>query len=155
MLLAGNVRGRDTSRRSAGETQGLGGYTKRRHHHQLTRVPTRSGAVGENPWVVNLRLNGQSVKFCIDTGAEVTVIPEQVYWRLHCPPLLNSQRTLRGPSQNKLQVQGRFTTKIQATGKETEQWSRISTNHSWEGLLLKHSSLWHGTGEEASRATIP
>ena len=25
------------------------------------------GAVGENPWVVNLRLNGQSVKFCIDT----------------------------------------------------------------------------------------
>ena len=42
MLLAGNIQGRDTSRRSAGETQGLGGYTKRRHHHQLMRVPTRS-----------------------------------------------------------------------------------------------------------------
>ena len=60
------------------------------------------GAVGENPWVVNLRLNGQSVKFCIDTGAEVTVIPEQVYQQLRSPPLLSSQRTLRGPSHNKL-----------------------------------------------------
>ena len=58
-----------------------------RHHHQQRRSSTNTflGAVGENPWVVNLILNSQSVKSCIDAGAEAIVIPEQVYQQLHSP----------------------------------------------------------------------
>ena len=38
------------------------------------------GAIHESssPWNVTLSLNNTSVTFCIDTGAEVTVIPESV-----------------------------------------------------------------------------
>ncbi len=32
-----------------------------------------------NPWVVTLEVNGNPVIFCIDSGAEVTVVLEQAY----------------------------------------------------------------------------
>jgi hypothetical protein len=47
------------------------------------------GAVGENPWMVDLKVNSQSVEFCIVTGAEVTIIPERVYQKLHNAHLLS------------------------------------------------------------------
>ena len=33
----------------------------------------------KEPWTVPLRLNCQQIEFCIDTGEEVSVIPESVY----------------------------------------------------------------------------
>lgn len=36
-------------------------------------------SVSSNPWSVNLQIGGILVKFKIDTGADVTVIPETVY----------------------------------------------------------------------------
>ena len=35
-----------------------------------------------NPWTVRLRLNGRPTKFCIDTGAAVTVISDKEYNRI-------------------------------------------------------------------------
>ena len=69
-------------------------------------------AVGENPWTVNLALNGQSVEFCIDTGAEVTVIPERIYRTLHNVSLSIPPRILCGPSQSKLGVCGCLTGRV-------------------------------------------
>ena len=39
------------------------------------------GVVTDNneQWTIPLKLNGKQTNFCIDTGAEVTVIPEEVY----------------------------------------------------------------------------
>ena len=79
------------------------------------------GAVGENPWTVNLALNGQSVEFCIDTGAEVTVIPERIYCTLHNVSLSTPPRILRGPSQSKLGVCGCFTGRVVKGNLEKKQ----------------------------------
>ena len=80
------------------------GDTRVRGVHQEETPPpidgstdTLLGTVGENPWVVNLRLNGQSETFCNNTRAEVTVIPEQVYQQLPSPPLLSSHSLVPRP----------------------------------------------------------
>ena len=31
------------------------------------------------PWTITLQINGKPIEFCIDTGAEVTVVPESTY----------------------------------------------------------------------------
>ena len=52
--------------------------------------------------------------FYIDTGAEVTVIPEANYRELKSTPSLSpTSRVLRGPSQRVLSVRGQFTGQIQ------------------------------------------
>ena len=58
--------------------------------------------------MITLQLNGNSVEFCIDTGAEVTVIPEHMYREIGSPDLLPLDRDLKGPSDNRLQTIGRF-----------------------------------------------
>ena len=40
-----------------------------------------------SPWVINLTLNGHSVQFKIDTGADVTVIEETDYNEARDRPL--------------------------------------------------------------------
>ena len=48
------------------------------------------GEKAANPWIITLQLNGKPVDFCNDTGAEVTVIPEQTHENVGCPPLLRA-----------------------------------------------------------------
>ena len=80
------------------------------------------GAVGErNPWVVTLKLNGTLIKFCIDTGAEVTVISEQIHDHAGRPFLSSPDRTLKGPDAHCLPVKGYFIATLQWGTKETRQ----------------------------------
>ena len=52
------------------------------------------------------------MEFYIDTGAEVTVIPERIYRTLHNVSLSTLPHILRGPSQSKLRVCGCFTGRV-------------------------------------------
>ena len=61
-----------------------------------------------NPWVIELTLNDQAVQFKIDTGADVTVIPNTEYSRSRDGPLSPADRTLSGPGQHVLKVKGKF-----------------------------------------------
>ena len=79
------------------------------------------GAVSAQLWVAKVKLNGVQMNFRIDTGAEVTVISEQDYDKLKPSVLLPTQRSLRGPSNEQLQIVGRFYGKIEINGKEAEQ----------------------------------
>ena len=82
------------------------------------------GSVGEqngDPWVAKARLNGVFLRFQIDTGAEVSVIPEHDFQRLKNTTLLPAQRKLRGPNQEPLPVKGKFTGKIRIGKREVEQ----------------------------------
>ena len=39
-----------------------------------------ANAIGASaPWLVEVKVNGEDVKFKVDTGADVTVIPERIY----------------------------------------------------------------------------
>ena len=71
------------------------------------------GAIGternEDIWSVDLTLNNSPVRFKIDTGTDVTVIPESVYKKLKpTPTLTRSGKTLFGPAHTTLPVLGCF-----------------------------------------------
>ena len=57
---------------------------------------------------MTLQLNGRSTSFCIDTGAEVTVISEKIYTKIGSPQLKTLDRALKGPGGNQLGCKGRF-----------------------------------------------
>ena len=67
----------------------------------------------DNPWLVQLQLQGTEIKFHIDTGAEVTVISDILHKKLGNPLLTNTNISLHGPSNQSLQVQGKFLANIQ------------------------------------------
>ena len=83
------------------------------------------GTVGDlsshNPWAVTLELHGNSIEFCIDTGAEVTVVSKQTYEQIGCPPLLSPDRTLRGPDNHDLPVTGQFRATLRRGSRQTQE----------------------------------
>ena len=60
------------------------------------------------PWTVNLYLNNCLREFKIDTGADVTVVPEKEYEKSRDGPLIPPDRTLCGPGRHTLKVHGKF-----------------------------------------------
>ena len=71
---------------------------------------------------VDLMLNNAQVRFKIDTGADVTVIPDKIYEALRpTPTLVKSSKTLFGPAHTSLPVRGCFVGKIKKGDKTTEQ----------------------------------
>ena len=73
-------------------------------------------------WSEDLMLNNAQVCFKIDTGADVTIIPDKIYEALRpTPTLVKSSKTLFGPAYTSLPVRGCFVGKIQKGGKTTEQ----------------------------------
>ena len=54
----------------------------------------------KEPWSMTLRLNGQLTFFCMDTGAEVTVILKKIYTKIGSPELKTLDTTLKGPGRD-------------------------------------------------------
>ena len=80
---------------------------------QSTEPSDRSFCLGvvsdnEEPWSVTLRLNGRSTFFCIDAGAEVTVISKKIYTKIGSPELKTLDKALKGPGGDQLVCKGRF-----------------------------------------------
>ena len=78
-------------------------------------------AGGERPWFVTLQLQGISVRFKTDTGADVTVIPESVFKRIRNANLMHSDRILCGPAKNALHVIGQFNATLKHRGGVTSE----------------------------------
>uniref|UniRef100_A0A1X7SIK7 Reverse transcriptase domain-containing protein n=2 Tax=Amphimedon queenslandica TaxID=400682 RepID=A0A1X7SIK7_AMPQE len=72
------------------------------------------------PWCTTLYMNKRPVKFIIDTGADVTVVPEVVYSRKRDGPLRQSHNPLLGPGQYTLEVSGCFEATIKVQGISTK-----------------------------------
>ena len=69
---------------------------------QLTKVDMVEGNSKES-WKAEIKLNDHEVKFKVDTGADVTVIPPSVYHSLVPKPSLSKcTKTLMGPCKHKL-----------------------------------------------------
>ena len=62
---------------------------------------------------MTLRLKGQSTFFCIGTGAEVTVISENIYTKIGNPELKTLDKTLKCPGGDQLGCKGRFVCYLQ------------------------------------------
>ena len=72
---------------------------------------TKSSTQGDSVprWTVELTLCDTSVKFTIDTGADLSVIPKSTYDSLlNAPPLDTPSTTLTGPAGRPLPLVGQF-----------------------------------------------
>ena len=78
-------------------------------------------AVETNKWTKTLNLNQRDILFKIDTGADVTVIPESYYESKHDVPLQSAEHSLTGAGQQPLEVQGQFMGHLRYNNLETEQ----------------------------------
>ena len=72
-------------------------------------------------WTKTLDMNQRKVTFKIDTGADVTVIPESFYRKKRDGPLQPTQRSLTGAGQQPLNVQGQFVGHFKHKEIETKQ----------------------------------
>ena len=72
-----------------------------------------------DPWKVELYIEGCLVRFKIDTGADVTVIPKSLLSRLPSQALTPAKKALVGPNRSKLPLLGCFKAKLQKQKKET------------------------------------
>ena len=68
-----------------------------------------------------LQLNNKPVQFQIDSGAEVTVIPENVFSQISGVSLRPFKRTLKGPIQSTLPVRGQFMGSLVWGDREVQQ----------------------------------
>ena len=75
----------------------------------------------QEPWSVALHLNSRSFLFCIDTGAEVTVIPENIYTKIGSPKLESAVKALKGPNNHRLACKGHFIGYFQKGDVTTEE----------------------------------
>ena len=76
--------------------------------------------VNDEPWKTMLKLDGVSVIFKLDTGADVTVVPEHIFKKTH-RWLQESKIKLTGPGQQPLDMCGVFEAQIQSHEKATTQ----------------------------------
>ena len=58
----------------------------------------------KSPWIVTLGVNGSPVKFKIDTGADVSVLPEAIFKKLRGATLQHTSKSLIGPNKQSLNV---------------------------------------------------
>ena len=77
------------------------------------------------PWVTPININMRVVNFKIDTGADVTVISEKEYDSAKDGPLTSASKTLNGPSQETLDVQGQFIAQLQRTDTKAKTTQEI------------------------------
>ena len=77
-------------------------------------------SIVEGRWQDKLFVNGARVQFKLDTGADVTVVPEDVYKKLKVK-LQSTSKVLTGPSQQNLDVLGSFHAVISNGKRETNQ----------------------------------
>ncbi len=113
------------------------------HGHELSDESDEAflGAVGDNNWQVDIEVNGQAKKFYIDTGAEVTVVPELTYKAYGNPELVETRRVLRGPGQHKLKVRGKFTAMMKlGDAGSTFHFSISAVGTSRNGMVCRHGS---------------
>ena len=70
---------------------------------------------------MTLQLDGQPTEFRINTGADVTIIPKEMYIGLAHKHLQKAQTRLSGPDLSTLQVKGLFMGKLKLGDKETDR----------------------------------
>ena len=99
--------------------------TKQTQVSEIKEQETDSVFLGEigqldSAWFATVYLNGQSTRFKLDTGAEVTAISESTYEDLKGPQLSPPGKTLYGPSRQQLHTLGQFTGDFCHNGKTAQ-----------------------------------
>ena len=73
------------------------------------------------PWTAVLQLNKRALEFKVDTGADVTIIPESAYRPNKDGKLEPASIPLNGPTGETLEVRGQFKAHLTRKGVESQQ----------------------------------
>ena len=76
--------------------------------------------VGIDPWKIPIKVNGTEVLFKVDTGADVSVIPESDVKKLNVT-VKRTNKVLTGPCKNQLSVCGSFGAQLITGDKSADQ----------------------------------
>ena len=80
---------------------------------EITEVDAISGGAKES-WKATVKLNRPLAEFKVDTGADVTVIPPNIFNKLEpLPEPARTTKLLMGPCKHELKVLGTFTAVLQ------------------------------------------
>ena len=69
--------------------------------------------------MIKVELNGVSIQFKVDTGANVTIIPSNNHAKLDGVQMLQMNKLLSGPQKDHLKVVGKLITNLMHSGKQT------------------------------------
>ena len=80
-------------------------------NNEDSHMGTIVGEVTSDPWMVTVKMDQQELQFKIDTGADVTVIPERMT-PIGKRPLQKVTKKFFGPGRTRITVLGKFTAKL-------------------------------------------
>lgn len=79
-------------------------------------------SASEDRWCITLPIHGRSVKFKIDTGADITIMSRSTYESLQGrPPLVKTSINVKSPG-GKVSCMGKFLANTESKGKKFELW---------------------------------
>ena len=94
---------------------------------EVCRAKECVSAVKEGLWHATLEVNRKSVRFRVDTGADVSVVPGR-YFKKNSPVIEKTNKKLIGPGKTEIKVVGKFTTTLKTEKTATTQDLYIEEN---------------------------
>ncbi len=89
------------------------------HESDIAFLGTVSTEQSDAHWLIKPKVNDSDVLFKVDTGADVTVVSEELFKEENFGKLQKTSKILLGPGQDSLQVKGLCTVKISTKSKTT------------------------------------
>jgi hypothetical protein len=83
-------------------------------------LDSMTSPTSHDAWYVDVAVNGQTVNFKIDTGADATVIPASLFNNRMKASLQRVDRNLYGPNMSKLDVAGKFKANLRYKNRSTQ-----------------------------------
>ena len=138
----------------------------------ITEEKTESINKIEDPWHAEIQVNTCKIKFRVDTGADVSVVPEK-YFRKGSPAIKPTTKKLYGPGQMEINVVGVYDATLKTETTETQdslyvvrnlkepllgrpaieglrllqRINKVETLSSKEQAKKEHPQLWSGMGK--------
>ena len=103
----------------------------------------RSKTVHNKAWMTNVQIGNNTVKFKIDTGADVTVMPTSVYESLVPKPKLSESKVILQGAGGRLSCQGVFRQSATLHGKEVSLEVYVADGQT-DCLLSREASVEYG-----------
>ena len=86
-------------------------------------------------WLVDLAMYGRTVKFKLDTGADISIMPKQVYQSLRSPPELQPSKIRLVSASKPLSAVGAFIARA-TSNEQTYRFRVVVTEGTLSGCLL-------------------
>ena len=80
-------------------------------HSEDMMTSNSANSIQQDPWHAKISVNGKTINFCADTGADVMVVPER-FFRENSPLIKKKTKKLFGPGQGKIKFVGQFQAKL-------------------------------------------